>query len=791
MARRSTLVVIAAIASALLPASASAATPGVTSNQWASPVTLTWTPDATLTQVVYRAPGTCATPPMAGQTEISNTATPAFDTSASDAPGDGTFCYYILNDGLTYGGTVQAQVDTTAPTAPITFTASGAPNFLRGTIDIAGTPVDDGSGVATNDLRRSDGGACVDGPGIAAAWDTTAVADGTYDICRVVTDVAGFQTIGTATVVVDNTAPIGSVVTPAAGTTISGTVAAPVALTTDAADATAGVRSVQWRWTGTTGGPHNIGNAVTNPTNGYVRNWNTATGNGHPPDGPVTISAVITDNAGNAVTETTPAIVDNTPPDVKPVVTAPPAVAGSPTITWTPAHDAVGIARYDVLRGQAVIGTIASIQGAQTYSFNDKNAPDQATSTYIVRAYDGAGHFADSDPVAVLVDSTAVTAPHNVAATTPTATAPVLNWQAPVTFAVNHYDIYRDGLFVASTTGPATTFTDAAATEGTHDYAVLARDAAAHAGVLSSSFKVVFDRTAPTSGGAATAQVLASGEVNLTWPAAGDSLSGVAGYIVRRASGGTPPAATDAGSAVCAPAQPGCTDASAATGTWSYGIFARDAAGNVALVGTVSNVAVNDKTAPLAPTKLTITHPKSKTKKSSVTLTLHWVKPTAPDLDRVVVVLNLRRAPVGPADGKTLYHGLGTSAKVKLLAGQTGYIALYAFDHSGNYSLKPLRKIITLAGLIPLRPLTGSVVRSASPQLTWKAKKGTTYYNVQLFRNGKKVLVAWPTKAAYRIPAGTLEPGVYVWYVWPAVQHTGSSPTFGHLIGRATFSYKK
>jgi hypothetical protein len=154
-------------------------------------------------------------------------------------------------------------------------------------------------------------------------------------------------------------------------------------------------------------------------------------------------------------------------------------------------------------------------------------------------------------------------------------------------------------------------------------------------------------------------------------------------------------------------------------------------------------------------------------------------------------VLNLKRPPGGPADGKTVYHGLGTTAKVKLLPGQNGYLAIYAFDHSGNYSLKPVRKRVTLAGLIPLRPLSGSTLRTTSPRLTWKATHGSSYYNVQLFRNGKHVLVAWPSKASYRIPAGKLKPGTYVWFVWPAVQHSGGSPTFGKLIGRATFTYKK
>jgi hypothetical protein len=791
MARRSIFVAIAALAAAFVPAAAQAATPNVTSNDFVTPVTLSWTPDAAATQTLFRAPGTCSTPPMAGQTGVSTTTLiGGFANSFSESPGEGRFCYYIQNDALGFGNTAQAVVDTVAPTSTIAVTASGAPNFLHATVNITSTSADAVSGVASSVLHAGGVGACAAGPGILPAWATTGVADGTYDICNVVTDVATHTATATATVVVDNTVPTGAVVAPAAGAIVTG---AAVGLSTDAVDATAGIRNVQWRWVVGAGAQHNIGALVTAATGGWARVWNTSTVavNQRPPDGAVTISALVTDMAGNVLTITTPAVVDNTAPDVKAALTAPPAVAGSPTLIWTPAHDAVGITRYEVLRGGNVIATVASIAGAPTFSYSDKSAPDQATSTYIVRAWDGAAHSVDSNAVPVLVDSTAVTAAKGLTAPTPTSAAPVLTWTAPSAFAVNHYDIYRDGLLLGSTPGAGVTFTDATATEGTHDYAVLARDAAGKPGVLSASFKVVFDKTAPTSGGAPTAQVLATGQVNLVWPAAGDALSGVAGYVVRRTGGGVAPAASDGGTAVCAPAQPGCSDASAATGTWSYGVFARDAAGNVALIGTVANVVVVDKTPPLAPTKLTVTRPKSKKSAKSVTLTLHWVKPTAADLDRMVVVLNLKRAPVGPADGKSVYHGLGTSAKVKLLAGQVGYFAIYAYDHSGNYSHKPLRKKVSLASLISLRPLSGSPVNVSTPVLTWKATQGSTYYNVQVFHNGKHVVVGWPSKASYRIPPGMLKSGTYVWYVWPAVQHTGSSPTFGKLIGRATFSYTK
>jgi hypothetical protein len=194
-----------------------------------------------------------------------------------------------------------------------------------------------------------------------------------------------------------------------------------------------------------------------------------------------------------------------------------------------------------------------------------------------------------------------------------------------------------------------------------------------------------------------------------------------------------------------------------------------------------------DPTAPDAPTKVAYTLPKARSASGKVTVKLHWVKPTASDLAKVVVVLNLRRAPRSPADGTKIYSGLGTSASLKLKVGGSGYVGLFAYDTSTNIS-SPALKLISLAPLIPLRPTSGSSLATA-PRLTWKAKPSTAYYNVQLFRNGVRVLTGWPTKAAYSIPAGKLTKGNYVWFVWPAVKHGSGAPTFGQLIGRATFKY--
>ena len=594
-------------------------------------------------------------------------------------------------------------------------------------------------------------------------------------ICVSATDPAGHTGLSAVVpVTVDNTLPTGAVTAPIAGASVRGT----IPLTSTAADANP--ITVVWTWT----------QAAAHALAAGATTWATTTA----VDGAATLTATVTDAAGNVfVTPAVSVTVDNTIPDLAPILTAPPAVAGSPTLVWTAAHDAVGIDHYIVTRSVNGGAAVALPQVA-SLSQADLTAPDHATLTYHVTAYDRAGNASvASNAATVLTDSTAVSAPRSLSATTPTSGSPTLNWQAPVTFNVQHYDIYRDGRRLDGTTGTQTTYTDTSATEGAHDYAVLALDP--NPGVLSASFHVVVDRTAPTSGGAPTAQLLPGDHVQLNWPIATDALSGISGYVVRRASGGVPPATADGGTAVCAPTAAGCTDTTITSGTWSYGVFARDGAGNVGLIGTVPGVVILDKTAPLAPTKLKLTQAKAKKSKvpsTSITYTLRWAKPTAPDLDRIVLVLNLAHAPSKPSDGRSIYHGLGTSAKIKLKAGQTAYLALFAYDHAGNFSAAPARKVINLASLIPLRPLTGSVVRTSTPMLTWTVAKGASYYNLQLFINGRRALVAWPSNAHYKIPAGKVKAaGTYVWYVWPFVAQKTGGVTFGKLIGRATFVFKK
>jgi len=70
---------------------------------------------------------------------------------------------------------------------------------------------------------------------------------------------------------------------------------------------------------------------------------------------------------------------------------------------------------------------------------------------------------------------------------------------------------------------------------------------------------------------------------------------------------------------------------------------------------------------------------------------------------------------------------------------------------------------------------TPYVPRAAKgPILRWNAVRGATYYHVQLFRDSKRILAAWPVRPELPLRATwkwnghkyRLAAGHYRWYVW-------------------------
>lgn len=419
-----------------------------------------------------------------------------------------------------------------------------------------------------------------------------------------------------------------------------------------------------------------------------------------------------------------------TAPGAPHLTTAPYA---SPAIfQWTPAADLLNVSQTIHRAPGACTTPLATGVAVRTYPGNATNqhfaVPGEGTFCFYVSAADLAGGTANSPGLTITIDTVAPTA--TVAVSNTAAGGVVIgtvNVSGTSSDAISGVasSVLRIGAVGACAAGTVlrSPWDTTAYTDGAYDICNVVTDRAGHIGIAT-----------------VTVTVANSGPVPVPMP----------GPLV-------PAAATPAAPAASAPAvaAPGGTSA--------------------------------DKLAPLAPTKLAIVQPRTHSGAAPIPVTLRWVNPAASDLDRVVVVLNLKHPPRSVADGSVAYRGLGTSTTFELRAGKSAYLALYAYDHSGNVS-RPARRAVSLAALIPLRPLTGSVV-SAAPRLTWKAKEGTAYYNVQIFRNGRRILVGWPSQPSFLLPAYLLEPGIYTWFVWPAVKHK-SATTFADLIGRATFVYE-
>jgi HYR domain len=82
------------------------------------------------------------------------------------------------------------------------------------------------------------------------------------------------------------------------------------------------------------------------------------------------------------------------------------------------------------------------------------------------------------------------------------------------------------------------------------------------------------------------------------------------------------------------------------------------------------------------------------------------------------------------------------------------------------------------------------------PMLRWRAVKKASFYNVQVFRRGQKILSVWPSRPHFHLRARwtfrghtfRLRPGSYSWFVWPAYGPL-THPRFGKALGVSSFVF--
>jgi hypothetical protein len=98
-----------------------------------------------------------------------------------------------------------------------------------------------------------------------------------------------------------------------------------------------------------------------------------------------------------------------------------------------------------------------------------------------------------------------------------------------------------------------------------------------------------------------------------------------------------------------------------------------------------------------------------------------------------------------------------------------------------------------------LAPSKGALVRPGRPPLLrWTPVRGADYYNVQLFRKGRKILSVWPSRAQYQLKRRwtyrgrlrRLVPGKYRWLVWPGFGPR-SRADYGRRLGPSTFVVRR
>ena len=233
----------------------------------------------------------------------------------------------MAGNSFTSALVTNVRVDNTNPTGSITAPAASA-NVGGAAVTVSSNSADGGSGVANAQFQRSPAGAGVwTNIGAAdttspysVAWDTTALADGLYDLRVITTDNAGgtFTSALVTNVRVDNTNPTGSLTAPAASANVRGNA---VTISSNSADGGSGVASADFQRSPAGGGVWT--SISTDNSSPYSIAWDSTA----VADGLYDLRVVTTDNAGNTFTSALIANVrvDNTNPTGS--VTAPAASA--------------------------------------------------------------------------------------------------------------------------------------------------------------------------------------------------------------------------------------------------------------------------------------------------------------------------------------------------------------------------------------------------------------------------------------------------------------------------------
>jgi hypothetical protein len=159
----------------------------------------------------------------------------------------------------------------------------------------------------------------------------------------------------------------------------------------------------------------------------------------------------------------------------------------------------------------------------------------------------------------------------------------------------------------------------------------------------------------------------------------------------------------------------------------------------------------------------------------------------------VAAVEVVRTPGLGTASSSIVFQGSGRDLEdTDVKNGERYVYTVRVRDAAGNWddgtvAVRPHPHLVSPSRL-------AEVKRRKPPVLRWTPVMRANYYNVQLFRDGRKVLSVWPTKARYQLKkrwtyAGKrrrLVPGKYRWLVWPGFGRR-SKTDYGEPLGPRYF----
>ena len=173
--------------------------------------------------------------------------------------------------------------------------------------------------------------------------------------------------------------------------------------------------------------------------------------------------------------------------------------------------------------------------------------------------------------------------------------------------------------------------------------------------------------------------------------------------------------------------------------------------------------------------------------------TLTWQTPADADFERVIIT-RVRLGGRAQAAERAVYDGAARRHTDIRLANDVRYrYAATALDRAGNRSAPAVAAVVPQAILL-VTPRAAARV-SRPPLLRWVPYRAPRYYNVQLYRNGRKILSVWPARARFGLRASwtyasrryRLVPGRYRWFVWPGYGPR-TRAQYGQVLGGSTFT---